>query len=99
MIDAPGAQWACGSGRAMITLRNNTAERHVAELAVEAETDLILGRGVYGLPDISKIHRQHARIGWRTGQSHCMIWTFFLLSREVSLRPFLAALLLPTRRS
>ena len=53
--------------RQMITLRNNTAERHVAELAVDAEADLILGRRLYGLPNVSKIHRQHARIGWRTG--------------------------------
>lgn len=51
----------------MITLRNNTPQQHVAELRADAEKDLLLGRGVCGLPDVPKIHRQHARIGWRGG--------------------------------
>ena len=47
----------------------NLATGDVAALDLGAESDIVLGRGEHGLPDIPKVHRQHARVGWREGKA------------------------------
>ena len=38
-----------------------------AALGPESEHDIVLGRGMLGLPQHPKIHRRHARVGFRDG--------------------------------